>query len=285
MIRGAMFTIALAMLAAGVGWLGEAGFAPLVVVHEGEQVRVRGPRGVDETYRDPGQLAWRVPLLSRATVVDTRLRRLDLEELRLGAEGDLARFQVWWRVVDAANFLDAGFEGDAPTSVADRLRDALASLLGSWTLERSLVGTAFEESLLAAAKASLSGVGVEVIAVDCVGRGGARLLREMSAERLARRDELEREVAETGPRLRAEARGEAARIESEALRDAEVARGQTEAEVARIYAEAHATAPEFYTFSRQLEAYRNTLGPNTTLVLSPDHEFFRLLSPPPAAAR
>ena len=66
-------------------------------------------------------------------------------------------------------------------------------------------------------------------------------------------------------------------ILANARRDAEVARGEGDAGAARIYADAFGRDAEFYGFLRSLEAYRQTLGEGTTLVLSPKSEFFRYL--------
>ena len=76
-------------------------------------------------------------------------------------------------------------------------------------------------------------------------------------------------------RIRAEADREARVIVAEARRDAEIARGQGDAEATQIYAEAYGPDPEFYGFMRSLEAYEKTIGEHTTLVLSPKAEFFR----------
>ena len=62
---------------------------------------------------------------------------------------------------------------------------------------------------------------------------------------------------------------------------AEITRGQGDAESARIYAQAYSKDPEFYAFVRSLEAYRATMKGSTTMVLPPDHEFFRFLDPNP----
>ena len=76
-------------------------------------------------------------------------------------------------------------------------------------------------------------------------------------------------------------------IVANARRDAEIARGEGDAEAARIYAEAYAADPKLYAFLRSLEAYRKTIGERTTLVLSPKSEFFRYLdrATPAAPAR
>ncbi len=62
-----------------------------------------------------------------------------------------------------------------------------------------------------------------------------------------------------------------------ARRDSEIARGEGDARAAAIYAEAYGADPEFYEFVRSLEAYRKTIGVGTTMVLPPDHPFFRVL--------
>ena len=53
--------------------------------------------------------------------------------------------------------------------------------------------------------------------------------------------------------------------------------GEGDAEATRIYAEAYGSDPDFYEFTRSLEAYRKTIGSDTTLVLSPESEFFQFL--------
>ncbi|MFO7763185.1 MAG: protease modulator HflC [Wenzhouxiangellaceae bacterium] len=66
------------------------------------------------------------------------------------------------------------------------------------------------------------------------------------------------------------------RIRSEAEREAEEIRGEADAEATKIYGEAFGADPEFYSFFRTLESYR-ALGPNATIMLSADSDFFRYL--------
>lgn len=49
------------------------------------------------------------------------------------------------------------------------------------------------------------------------------------------------------------------RIESEAYRKSEEIKGAADAEASRIYAEAYAVDPEFYTFWKSMESYKNNL--------------------------
>ena len=91
--------------------------------------------------------------------------------------------------------------------------------------------------------------------------------------RLAKKNRAEGE--ERARRIRAETDREALVIVANARRDAEIARGEGYAEATLIYAEAYSLDPDFYAFMRSLEAYEKTIGEHTTLVLSPEAEFFR----------
>src|SRR5690606_27824691 len=67
-------------------------------------------------------------------------------------------------------------------------------------------------------------------------------------------------------------------IEAEAYRDAEIIRGDGDAQAAAIYAQAFNQNPEFYEFFRSINAYRDTFNDRSDLmILSPDSEFFRYL--------
>ncbi|MEL7275532.1 MAG: protease modulator HflC, partial [Pseudomonadota bacterium] len=65
---------------------------------------------------------------------------------------------------------------------------------------------------------------------------------------------------------------------SEAQRDSEIIRGEADAERNSILAQAYGRDPEFFSFYRSLSAYQNALtGENSTLVITPDSEFFDYL--------
>jgi len=62
---------------------------------------------------------------------------------------------------------------------------------------------------------------------------------------------------------------------SDAERQAQVIRGEADAERNAVFAEAFGADPEFFAFYRSLEAYENSLkGENSMLVMTPDGEFF-----------
>ncbi|MBM3200668.1 protease modulator HflC [Candidatus Woesearchaeota archaeon] len=68
------------------------------------------------------------------------------------------------------------------------------------------------------------------------------------------------------------------RILSEAYKKSKEIEGKADAEATKIYAEAFQKDPELYNLLRTLEFYKKTLGDKSTLVLSTDSEYFRLLT-------
>jgi len=66
-------------------------------------------------------------------------------------------------------------------------------------------------------------------------------------------------------------------ITSEANRQAQEIKGRADAEATRIYGEAYSQDPEFYSFYKTLDTYRETIGGNTKLIISSDSDFYRYL--------
>ncbi len=99
------------------------------------------------------------------------------------------------------------------------------------------------------------------------------------------RSEREREAAEfraQGYEQQQQIRGRADRertvLLAEAQRDSDILRGQGDGQAIQIYAEAYGQDADFFTFYRSLQAYREALSNNTTLLLSPNSDFFRFFA-------
>jgi membrane protease subunit HflC len=140
------------------------------------------------------------------------------------------------------------------------------------------------ELLDAKATAELASNGVRIVDVrinrtELPLKAEAATFEQMREQRRA----ISREKRAIGDReareLRAKAEREARELVATASSEAVVIRGEGDAQAARIYAEAYGKDPEFFAFVRSLEAYRKTLGDKTTIVVPPDHEFFRYLDP------
>ena len=291
MIRLLIFLAGVISIATALLWLVEHDYPPLEVTGQrGEDKLIYHPGGRRELYREPG-VALRIPLLSRVERVDTRLRYLELEAppVRI-ADRDriLVTGYVLWRVRESQSFVDhfAAAARGAEERITEVARASLGQHLPNYSLA-ALLGSArraVESAAGQECRPVLEPQGVEFLELRISHIDWPGALAATRSDLEARVLEMRRESGEQAQQMRAQADREAQRLLAEAQRDAAIARGQGEAEAARIFAEAHNRAPEFYSFQRRLEAYRRAIGANTTLVLSPDADFFQLLQQPPAPA-
>lgn len=98
----------------------------------------------------------------------------------------------------------------------------------------------------------------------------------MKSERIAEANDLRGKGQALKTSKIAEADRKVLEVVSEGNRQSEIIRGEGDAERANIYAAAYGKDPEFYSFYRSMQAYQDSLGAGgTSLVLSPDSEFFR----------
>jgi len=129
-------------------------------------------------------------------------------------------------------------------------------------------------------------LGVDVVDVrirraDLPPETSQAIFRRMESERQREAAEARAQGQQRAFEIRAGADRERVVISAEAQREAQILRGQGENEAAKIYADAFQADPQFYTFYRSLQAYRQSLGDsNTTYVLSPESDFFRYFNHP-----
>jgi membrane protease subunit HflC len=108
----------------------------------------------------------------------------------------------------------------------------------------------------------------------------------MKSERERQAKEARAQGYEWSQQIRARADRERTVILAEAQRDAQIQRGQGDADAARILADAFGKDVQFFNLHRSLQAYRHALTDgNTTLVLSPDNEFMRVFNAGPGKSR
>lgn len=117
---------------------------------------------------------------------------------------------------------------------------------------------------------------VRIRRTDLTQEVSQQTFERMKAERLAEAELIRARGGEEGQRRRAIADRQVVELVSEAQRDAEIIRGEGDAERNRIFAEAFSRDPAFFNFYRSMRAYVASLSDTgTTMVLSPDSDFFR----------
>jgi membrane protease subunit HflC len=287
-VRRLLFALLLlAGLAAGGIAAGNAGWGPVIITREDEQKLILLLGNV-WAVTEPGPW-FRVPLLMDVETYDRRWLHFNTEALPIQtSEGEQLNVDnyVVWRIADPVRFRQAfsGRMSNAFDRVDGIVRDDVRAVIGQHTLGEVLKDRRADimRAIVEKSNANLAEDGIEVADVrinrtelpeGTEGSVYARMTTER--ERLARKNRAEGE--EQARRIRAESDREATVIVAEATRDGEIVRGEGDAGATRIFAAAHSTDPDFYEFVRSLEAYRKTIDARTTLVTSPNNEFFRFL--------
>jgi membrane protease subunit HflC len=260
--------------------------SPAVITREDEQkVILRFGKVVMVTT--PG-LWYRIPFLDRVTSYDRRwlyqgtnahsIQTKDGEELQIDN-------YIVWRIGDAVRFKESfpGIGMPAALKRIDRsVRDDVREVIGRHTLTEVLKDkrspimteiTSKTRDTLAEYGIAVADVRINRTELPSGTENSVYARMSTERERLAKKNRGQGE--EQARRIRAEAEREARVIVANARKGAEIARGEGDAKSARIYAESYSADPEFYSFVRSLEAYRKTIGEDTTLVLSPKSEFFQ----------
>lgn len=128
-------------------------------------------------------------------------------------------------------------------------------------------------------------VDVKIKRVNYVDQVRKSVYNRMIAERKQIAEKFRSEGIGEARKIRGDKERELKRINSEAYRVAQEVKGKADAEATDIYAGAYNADPEFYSFLKTMEVYRETLSNDSTLVLSTDSDFLGYLKGLPAAIK
>jgi membrane protease subunit HflC len=240
------------------------------------------------TVVDPG-LNFKMPFIQNVVYFEKRLLEYDAsarELITIDKQQLLVDNYSRWRIVDPLKFYQTvlTIEG-AQSRLDDIIYSNLREVIGRVTMDDVVSGDRAElmSQVTADSNARAAAYGVEVVDVrikraDLPEKNEQNVFSRMRTERERQAKKFRAEGEEAARKIRSTSEKERLIILAEAKRTAEIARGEADAKAAAVYADAYERDPEFYSFVRTLEAYRNTLGNQTTIVLDPSSEFFELLS-------
>jgi len=260
----------------------------IFIVDERQQALVLQFGQVKQIKTEPG-LGVKIPFIQEVAFYESRILPLETSELEV-TPSDNRRLIVdafaRWRITDPVRFRQAAQTEAAALPRLERILNAsLRAVLGSVTSddivspERGALMTRIRDQARSEARA----LGVEIVDVrirraDLPEQNLNATFALMEAERQREAADLRARGKERAQEVRATADREAVELVSEAERQAEVIRGESDAERNAIFAAAYGRDPEFFAFYRSLRAYERAIkGENSTLVISPDSEFFDYL--------
>jgi membrane protease subunit HflC len=262
----------------------------LYVVSEFERgVKLRFGKLIEADIQ-PG-LHLKVPFVDDVRIFDARILTVDaqpasfftIEKKRLIVDS-----YAKWRIANVETYYKAtgGVESVAHNRLANRVNTGLRNQFGTRTLhevvsgERDLLMKNITDDLN---RTVLDSLGIEVVDVrvkriDLPQEVSGPVFRRMTAEREKEARELRSTGKEKAEKIRASADRERTIELANAYRDAEELRGEGDAEAAKIYASAYQKDPEFYSFVRSLNAYKNAFSNKGDIMLvEPDSDFFKYL--------
>ncbi|MFA6313229.1 MAG: protease modulator HflC [Sterolibacterium sp.] len=245
---------------------------------------------VKEVIREPG-LNFKWPLIQNVRFFEKRILTMDSPEperfLTAEKKPVLVDSYVKWRISDVKQYYISvgGDEIVAKTRLAQTVNSGLREEFGKRTVHDVVSGE--REKIMAEvqrkADTDARSMGVQIIdvrlkRVDFPPEVSDSVYRRMETERKRVANELRSQGSAEAEKIKADADRQREVIVAEAYRDAQKTKGEGDAKASAIYAQSFGQNPEFYSFYRSLEAYRQSFkNKSDMLVVDPSSEFFKYL--------
>jgi len=266
-----------------------AGFAvylSLFTVKEINQAIVLQFGDPKKVIAEPG-LQVKIPFIQNVVFIDRRILSLDPapEEVIASDQKRLivdayARFKI----VDPLKFyISVGDERVARSRLATIINSRLRSVLGTQSLatllseDRSKQMAIIQEGVNNEAKKfGITIIDVRIKRADLPQANSEAIYKRMQTEREREAKEFRARGAEMAVTITSTADKEVTVLLANAKKQSEIMKGEGDGQRNKIFAEAFGKDPEFFSFYRAMQAYETALiGGDTSLILSPDSDFFK----------
>jgi membrane protease subunit HflC len=249
-----------------------------IVVQLGEPVR---------TVQEPG-LYFKLPLVQKVLYFDKRLLAYDAAPKEILTK-DKQQLVVdnfsRWRIRDPLQFYrTVRNEAGAQSRLDDVIYSIVRENLGRRTLREimnekrtEVMAEVTRESDAKARDYGIEVADVRIKRADLPEKNELNVFNRMRTERERLAKKFRAEGDEEARKIRSESDKQVQILTAEARKQADITRGEGDAQAVKIFADAYGRDPDFYQLVRTLEAYRNSITDGTTLILSPNSEFFRYL--------
>ena len=269
-----------------IGIVAVVSFFSIFVVKEINQAIVLQFGDPKRIIVKPG-LNFKIPFIQNVVFLDKRILNLDTppEEVIASDQKRLivdafARFQI----VDPLKFyISVGNERVARSRLSTIINSRIRGVLGTQELATLLSTDRARQmqDIQSQVNQEAENFGIQIVDVrikraDLPPANSEAIYKRMQTEREREAKEFRAQGAEIAQKIRSTADKDVTVILAEANKKSEIMKGEGDGERNKIFANAFGRDPQFFAFYRAMQAYEKALiGGETSLVLSPDSEFFK----------
>ena len=262
-------------------------YSTFFIVKETHQAIVLQLGEPKKVYKDAG-LYFKIPLIQNVHFLDKRVIDIDApaeEVIALDQKRIIVDAYAKFIIKDPLKFyISVGNERIAQSRLASIINAKIRGVLGKENLV-NLISTNRNKLMSQITKdvaEEAKDFGIDVIDVrikraDLPSANSEAIFKRMQTERTREAKEFRAQGFEVGQTIKSIADKEVAIILADARKTAQITRGEGDGLRNKIFADAFGRDPEFFSFYRAMQSYEKSLisGSETSLVLSPDSEFFR----------
>ena len=262
-------------------------YSTFFIVKETHQAIVLQLGEPKKIYKDAG-LYFKIPLIQNVHFLDKRVIDIDAppeEVIALDQKRIIVDAYAKFIIIDPLKFyISVGNERVAQSRLSSIINAKIRGVLGKENLvnlistNRNKLMTQITKDVAEEAKDfGIDVIDVRIKRADLPSANSDAIFKRMQTERTREAKEFRAQGFEVGQTIKSIADKEVAIILADARKTAQITRGEGDGLRNKIFAEAFGRDPEFFSFYRAMQSYEKSLisGSETSLVLSPDSEFFR----------
>ena len=274
-----------------VGLIAIVGYFTLFTVLEIKNAIVLQFGDPKKVITSPG-LNFKIPFIQNVVFVDNRILDIDAPAAEVIAADQkrlIVDAYVKFKIVDVLEFYKAfGNENVARSRISAVVNSRIRGVLGEEPLAAVLSDdrSKLMRQITSLVEAEVDNFGIEIVDVrikraDLPEANSLAIFRRMQTEREREAKEFRAQGAEIAQRIRSTADKEVTIIKAQAEKQSNIVRGEGDGMANKVFAEAFGKDPEFFAFYRAMQAYAEGLkSSDTTMILSPDSEFFKYFGDP-----
>jgi modulator of FtsH protease HflC len=262
-------------------------YSTFFIVKETHQAIVLQLGEPKKIYKDAG-LYFKIPLIQNVHFLDKRVIDIDAppeEVIALDQKRIIVDAYAKFIIIDPLKFyISVGNERVAQSRLSSIINAKIRGVLGKENLvnlistnRNKLMNQITKDVAEEAKDFGIDVIDVRIKRADLPSANSDAIFKRMQTERTREAKEFRAQGFEVGQTIKSIADKEVAIILADARKTAQITRGEGDGLRNKIFAEAFGRDPEFFSFYRAMQSYEKSLisGSETSLVLSPDSEFFR----------